>query len=267
MLDSYDEFNLFRQEYKPRGVEKGTEVHFFNPADKFNKRYPVARDFNGEYPIKDFQKYFSEEAFLISPENLQTWFQEQNKEVELRDLIVLKLRPEQKGVTVVTNEGEAFFDEVYVATSYISKTLLKGFNSEFDTYLSYTKEVAGTYLEIDMWKEHPTCSYDLEGHHLIFRSEQKKVLIGSTSDQGPVEHSNQEIKSIYEKINSHYQGELPDFDQWTIKTGIRHKGRKRTPYWGEIAPGLFTVCGLYKNGYTFAFKAAKDLIISQRTPF
>ena len=53
--------------------------------------------------------------------------------------------------------------------------------------------------------------------------------------------------------------ELPKYQEFAALTGIRQKWHKRMPYWGSVAPGVHVITGLYKNAFTFAYQAAKDI--------
>ncbi len=271
MIDSMIEFEEFFQTYNPDGISKAQEIHFFNGQEKYFKRYSeaVTLEPSHDFPIKNYSHVHEEVAYLIDPLELKNWFLAQTPELNRQTGLVRKIEKAKNGYDVYTNGKKEFFDEVYVATSFCGKNLVHGFNPEFDIYLEHTKPVCGTYLEIDYDQSfgESECCYDLEGHHLIVKPSQNIVLLGSTSQEGPITEHNLDVFQIFDKVKAHYKGNLPEREMWRLKTGVRHKGRKRTPRWQEISPGLFVVTGLYKNGYSYAFKAARDLIISQRTPF
>ena len=275
MVDSMNEFEDFYQTYQPDGVFLGEEIHLFNQAHQYKNRYQNSIELNGQYPFKEVKSYFREKAYLISPERLKGWFIENSSKLDSFQKFIIAIDPLDKGYKVLTQDGDYFFDEVFVASSYISKTLLAGIDPRLDQYMKYAKPVSGTYLEFkidrklisDRFHIDSDICFDFEGRHLIFRTSEDKIIFGSTSDQSSIEYSDPLIYELLDLVRPHFKYELPEASAWKLRTGIRFKGRKRTPFWGEIRPGLFVVTGLYKNGYSFAFKAARDLIISQCTPF
>ncbi len=275
MVDSLSEFIDFNQTYQPDGVFEGEEIHLFNPNHQYNNRYQKPIELNGQYPFKGVKSFYREKAYLISPERLKGWFLKNSSGLETFTKFIIAIEPLKEGYKVLTQDGDYYFDEVYVASSYISKTLLAGIDVNLDQYMKYAKPVSGTYLEFEMDRQQifkryhidSDICFDMEGSHLIFRTSEDKIIFGSTSDQSSIEYTNPLIFESLEQIRTYFEYELPEPSAWKQRTGIRFKGRKRTPYWGEISSGLFVVTGLYKNGYSFAFKAARDLIISQRTPF
>lgn len=270
MVRSYQEFEKFYLNYKPEGIALGHEIKFFNDVEKHTKRYPNYYEAQTS-TVQNYRYQASEPAYLIDPQELKKWFNERYQHVKKSDKLVTKLIVTGEKVQVETGGQTISYDEVYLCSSYATAYLARGLNPEFDTYLDYSKQVPGTYLEIPFSSAFKHFEQDvslaLGEHHLIVKPSQGKVLLGSTTTKDEIEFSDQRIKEIYLKVQSHLTFDLPNYSQWRVLTGIRHKGRKRTPYWGEIAPGVKVICGLYKNGYTFAFQAAKELTTSPRTPF
>ena len=99
-------------------------------------------------------------------------------------------------------------------------------------------------------------------HNLIYRAMDKTLLVGSLDDKEdelgwPVlGHRSNRLKSFLTEFDITLSDDLI----WQVKSGVRHKGIKRQPFWGEVRPNVFSVHGLYKNGYTLAFLAAKELL-------
>lgn len=269
IYDSYFEFEDFYNKHKPDGVRESYEYQFFSDQDRYQKRFPNYEQLNSHDDVQGFKYFAKERAYLIDPNTLKAWFVKQNTQSNFSTQWVKSLVHEKDQVKVTTDRGTFYYDQVFLCGGDMIRTLGKGLDTQFDTYLDYSKPVTGSYLEVEIGLEYGAedRSYALDKYHLIIKPSQNKMLLGSTTEQGAFNQPTNEIKEIYQFVKSHFKHELPEFNKWKIKMGIRTKGRKRTPYWGEISPQISVVSGLYKNGYTYAFKAAKDLIISQRTPF
>ena len=70
------------------------------------------------------------------------------------------------------------------------------------------------------------------------------------------------LREMYGVGKSELKLPLPPFEKGQYLVGLRQKGIKRMPFWGPLGAegeGLHGLLSLYKNGYTFSFKAAKDL--------
>jgi hypothetical protein len=94
----------------------------------------------------------------------------------------------------------------------------------------------------------------------MISSSEKIFYLGTTTDQNHLLTPSKKMEELFSKAFELY----PFIDEkhnheGHIYTGIRVKGKKRMPHWSEVAPGLFLVTGLYKNGYLFSFLAAKEL--------
>ena len=69
-----------------------------------------------------------------------------------------------------------------------------------------------------------------------------------------------EAFAIYDFVDSHLKDfNLPPKEKWRVKHGIRFKGAKRTPWWGQISENCYGVFGLYKNAFSFSIIAGKDV--------
>lgn len=269
MVDSYHDFSKFNERFLPAGVTEGVEVHFFNDLDRFKRRYPNFAKHKGEYPVQNFDYYQLEPAQMISPEKLKIWFHQQAHKTQYQSVWVRSIEAYKNGFRVKAGGDELFYKEVYLCGGAMMNTLARGFSSVFDTYLDFSTAVCGSYYEYEIDEDfYPEdISFSLDKYHVIIHGREGKLLVGSTSQPGALKLPSPELSEIDTFARDRMQIDIPPLEEAKIKTGLRFKGRKRTPFWGEIAPGLKVVCGLYKNGYSFAFKAAKDLVISQRTPF
>lgn len=121
------------------------------------------------------------------------------------------------------------------------------------------KSVVGQYAYalVDLGKESFVISRG--PHNLIYRHRDQTLLVGSLDDKDDLlgwpllaarSHGLKEILKTFDY-------DLPRNLNWTVVSGVRHKGIKRRPFWGEISKNVYSVHGLYKNGYSLSFLGAK----------
>lgn len=129
-------------------------------------------------------------------------------------------------------------------------------------HLEFSKKVPGDFLtfnECDLGEESFVIS---SGHHnLVYRAFSKTVLIGGTTlktEWDAIDYI--DIKDQYNCYKEIFKERLPSFDLGLISSGMRHKGRKRRAFCGEISKDIFSVHGIYKNGYSFSFFLAPRVI-------
>lgn len=210
------------------------------------------------------------EAFFIHPEKLLLEMEGDYK--NLLKLTFLKqfvsdLVEDNASTLVTTNEGDFRTRDVVVAAGAWSNFLQKDIQNDD---LNRSKFVSGSYLifeDVDYGQESFSYSY---GHfNIIYKSYSQELLIGGTTVKENIEApSVTELLEQYTTFQTLLDGEilLPPFECAKIKTGIRHKGRKRMPYFGEVRKGLYLMSGLYKNGFSFPFLGAKKItsLMSER---
>ncbi len=125
-----------------------------------------------------------------------------------------------------------------------------------------TRAVAGQYAHAKACLGDQSWVISKGPHNLIYRASDQTLLVGSLDDKddelgwpcvAPKANQLKDILNIFEM-------NLPINLTWKVEAGVRHKGQKRQPFWGSVGANLYSVHGLYKNGYSLAFLAAKDLL-------
>lgn len=270
ICESYEYFEKFNLDFSPAGIYKGMEYQLFDNPEKWLRRYPeYFKVQDNDFLIEHTQKlphYFPNHAYFIDPVELKNWFLDQCPCVSIMNERVIELKPVDSKRIISTSSGEYSFDQIYVCAGKDSLTLLEGLNSKVDYYLQHSKPVAGSYFEISLDEvEHEfenNLNLYFDKYSFIYRKDQNILQIGSssTNKSDSYEIDENAMSIIYEHVKSHLKIDLPAREKFKIITGVRHKGFKRRPYWGEVAPNIFAVCGLYKNAYTFAFLAANNLV-------
>lgn len=253
VVDSYDLFKELYLEYKFVGVEEGSERQIWPKTspnhNKWIKRYPE---------FKEAQNHFYEdsEAFILDPKALGADLKARFFKHEEIKAYVTKIEEKK----LITTMGEISFDKLILCTSNFTTH----FNLSDDKTLTHAKPVAGSFLEFDCDLNSKAFSYALEGHHLIYRATSKKLLIGSTTTNQSDSYipDTGELQKIYDEVKGFFKDiyPIPPFNEGKKRTGIRQKGYKRLPFWGNVQEDIFAIHSLYKNGFTFAFLGAKTLV-------
>ncbi|MCB9092100.1 MAG: FAD-binding oxidoreductase [Halobacteriovoraceae bacterium] len=194
-----------------------------------------------------------EDCYVFSPEKFLKALKEKQKNIKVIDDFIRGI--ESDGVVGLQKKYRA--DAIVWATG----AYIKEFNYFFKFQeIEKTKMVRGSYLEFDADYE-KAFSLCYDGINLVYRRGEKKLLLGNTTFNGGIAASEfEELKSSYHKLNSILSRKLPDLNEGTWKTALRHKGRRRMPWWGQIGDTKhYAITGLYKNGYSFSFLAAYEL--------
>lgn len=248
LSDAYDEWESFYQENIPGVIKCNFEHRCSKNQDKhqqFLKRFE-------EFEVYDQNDYsfVLEEGYLVDNDVYVKWLKQTQK---------LKVNKVNKLIN--TYEELSGYDFVFYFTGAIGKHLGLSGSSNLDK----SKLVQGSFLVTDTHN----CEgyfknanvYEIDGVNFIYRPTSKQLIIGATSNHWDAHYMPDFIgaKQQYEIINKYF--ELPNFDSFKIKVGLRLKGRKRTPYIGAgYTTNSFVVNGLYKNGYTVAYLGAKRAV-------
>jgi hypothetical protein len=130
--------------------------------------------------------------------------------------------------------------------------------------------VAGTYLQFPLeefnlseFTTKESFSLVFDEIHFIVRRHAGDVLIGATTTNNSKNFypDKEGMLEQYQRLQKHLHKviTLPAIDKGELITGIRHKGQRRTPFWGQVNDNCYAVWGLYKNAFTLAFTAAREL--------
>jgi hypothetical protein len=274
IIKSHKLFEEFYEQERPDGVYKGVEYQLWRDKDneKWLRRY---KNFSSSLENPFLQKlitakfnYVENEAYFIHPEKLKAWFLKRQNNITYKNAFVSKIIKQDSGYDLFSGDQHlGHFDKVILCTNQATHYLAMGISKKFDYFLAHSKPVAGTYLETDLSNLDVSIDKNFNlavgKHHFIYRKDSKRLQIGSTLDnKSEVALPNiKDVELIYRSLNKVLNFDLPEIEKFNFKTGIRHKGYERNPFWGKISEDeeIFSICALYKNAFTFAFMAAKEL--------
>jgi hypothetical protein len=270
---SYFLFLEFLKKHNPSGVEQVDHFLLGSNAtnlEKLKQRYCA----NGSLTkissslFKHECEGIVEKAYLISPHAYHTWFQDQ---LSKTSLVQIKnfLKSFKK------NSAGLFECELLSGEVIISKKLLLATGAYARVFGDFhgvpeankTQVVAGSFLERTTQINRDSFHVSIDGHNLLYRSSEKKLVLGSVSLKGQslaVDYGAlDDILKLFKNILSLPLGEtLGDISDFQSITGLRSKAFQRRPVFSEIAtvPSLYFLGGYYKNGYTFAHLGAKEML-------
>jgi len=266
-------FEEFYQTQKPQGIIEGFEYQILEQSthEKWVRRYPkfssVLEDqFLGPL-IKEKTLFYKCPAYFINPNDLKKWLHKGISNIQYKNKVVTKIVKNNEAYQVETLDENILADKVILCTNHLTPLLSKDISEEFQFYLNHCKPVSGSYLELNQVSRfgiefNSTFNLAIEKYHFIYRHDIDQIQIGATSNNRDTCEipKTQQLQDIYSFIDRYTQFKLPRYEEFTEKSGIRFKGYYRLPFWGKIDDSnLYTVCGLYKNAFTYAFRAAEDL--------
>lgn len=293
LFDSYHLAEDFFQRGKPEGVYFGKQFNQCqsegeNSPEEYERRFGTVEDLSHLGPFVNkhqTKKGKIWDAYLIDPPAFLSWFEKRiekkalksSLDFEKRDDFVVNLRVEN-GLYVLETLNKKIIKakNIVLATGAYSH-LMKSFLPRPFEPLDKAKVVSGSYLvfdSVDWGEESFVVSYN--GHNYVYHHWDKTLLMGGTTDpneKGAVTAINRiKLKEIFDRGKDELELPFPAFERGQAFVGLRQKGVKRRPFWGEIHcledGHLFGLLSLYKNGYTFSFKGAKELCtqIRKRVP-
>ncbi|MDD0853038.1 FAD-dependent oxidoreductase [Halobacteriovorax sp. GB3] len=272
IFDSYEEAISFYESH-PECHEQGLQHSLTDQSPKgredFIRRFGHCDSLNtlGDLSLSESFEGVSFKAYFIDPSKCLSALEQAY--IEKLDVTIKKLTCRE----VLKKEGHLQLDcgcesfvtnKVIIASGAYSKFFQNNLKQES---LTKSKFVSGSYIVFDDC-DFGNKSFVLANRHynLIYRRRSRQIMIGgSTVKEDLLCASVSELKSQYNFFRDLLKGDLvlPAFESGTIKTGLRHKGQKRRPFFGELEKGpfgnIYSMTGLYKNGFTFPFLGAKAI--------
>lgn len=258
LVDSYKEFLNFMDMYNPEGVSLGEEYILSELDDeKFSRRYQKNGLLSELSFISNTDLQFTKlPAYFIDFEKIKNWVQGKYKFNHIKDFVLSISNTE-----VTAQKDNYHFDKLVLCTNKKNENILE-LTSDVLDFDQRSKPVRGSYLECKQKLNLDSISIKLPKGHFIYRSEEELIQIGTTSDNdlGLYAECSKKLDIIYNDITEYLNLDIPSRERFEVKTGVRLKGRKRTPFWGEVSKNQFMISGLYKNGFSFPFLASQKII-------
>lgn len=266
LRESYFLFEKFFQTHRPRGIEPVTQFILHSTEEekeKLIRRYENLTSIRSSL-LKQEMSGIEMESYQISPGVFAEWLEEK--------LNVQNLKRIKNFVKNVEKDESNHFEcsllngEVMKAKKLVFATgaYAKIFSRFFPTEeIAPTQILSGSYLERRIDLNVPSFFLTLDGNKCVYRSNEKQLVIGSVSEKGAFATGNiSGLQNLVSLFKAHLAVDIGDLGHFRMVTGLRHKGKQRRPIYRALdaEKSLYMISGFYKNGFTFAHLAAREVL-------
>ena len=256
LVDSEQAFLAFMNN-NPQGVYPSRQRYLLTSDEE--KRNRLIDRYGDNILAVDGVEFIDCPAFTVVPAQLYAWFEKQIEDSRLqivtKEISVTSIN--ENNNTITTDQGDFTYSKLVLATGAYTSVLLT------DNNMPAGKPVSGSYY---LWRNDNTFDedvfYSLGHFNVIYRKATKELLFGGTSFEGPVYlEDNYELENEYRKMQDalSFVG-LPSSASAEKYTGVRHKGKRRVPFFDQVRGNIFAIHSLYRNAYTFCYLAADTII-------
>ncbi|MFI5391683.1 MAG: FAD-dependent oxidoreductase [Bacteriovoracales bacterium] len=263
LFDAYQLAESFFKAEKPDGVvpSKFYSICEEEEKEEYLRRFGSLEEIEFS-TLKD--KYSGKiwDGFIINPEKFLTFLQRNTNDSHTSiSAMVTTTDFTEEGVTVSTLDGAKYRAQKLLICAGAYTKIYEPLYPVHDA-IKGSQSVPGAYLEIGSVDLGPkSFVVSRGGENLIYWAETKTLKIGTTTQKNGIEAADfAKLKEIYENFQEIIKEELPKISDFKVKVGLRQKGPKRKPFYGKVAPNVFALISLYKNGYTFPFLGAKKIL-------
>jgi hypothetical protein len=262
LVDAHLAFQEFVDSNGPDGIFKGQQFYVYDESMDDRKKQQYESRYGSELVEVLGAKGIFKDSYLINPEALLQFMDSRITNSNL-DITTLTSRVSSvKDKKILTDHGEYSFKNLLLASSAYTKFFYQNEN------LPAGKAVSGSYyiwhnINLDDFFSKSTVLS--KGHfNIIYRRETHELLFGGTSKEGFIfEDHLEELRKEYTKLKAYFSGiDFPNISEAEVYTGIRHKGKKRMPFAGKVDEGVYALTSLYKNGFSFPFLGAGNIVKS-----
>lgn len=274
--DLREAFFLFDDLYKthrPEGIEEVTRTVVATQEDelrKIKRRYKTlsaveSKRIKGTHPGVEFNSYLIEAPLFLAWLEKNTSLKKEVYETFIKNIerdndvytLTLENKTQMRGrkILLATGAFSKIFDSFFKTSTPSEEESLE--NMEEKNTIK-----AGSYLEKDMDLGESSFFLTIDGHQVLYKANAlKKLQLGSVTTIGAYGAPDlSALESLHEKISGLLNFEIGAFKDFKTITGLRHKGPRRLMIvQKDQGAELFRINGLYKNGFTLSFLAAKKM--------
>ena len=270
MREAYFMFDDLFKTHNPKGVQVVTRtVVSTNESDtkKLTRRYKTLNSIKSTL-IKDQFLGAQYNSYIITPEVFTKWLSGNTQIKKTKfELFLKNLNKEDDLYQLTLEDGQIIKSRKILfamgAYSLIFEKFLALPNNDSIELKNSIK--AGSYFEKNCDLGQDSFYLSIDGHQVLYRKNpfESKLIIGSATTMGAYDVPDYEALSlIFNKVKPLLTFDIGEMTDFKIITGLRHKGPKRLLIC-ECIDGeensMFRINGLYKNGYTMAFLAARKM--------
>lgn len=256
--ESYSLAFDFYEHYLGQGVERVDHWHLATPQklsshlQRFKDHDPVAIDELPDYVIPQ-ENVFYEQAYMITPEVfLPRWRNELLQAHGIEFIQALVVKSDQH--FVYCHDGRRFgYDRLFWCHGASGEAFM-------EPHLKLGKQVMGhvyRYSGVDCGAQ--SFVLGLDGKNAVYRAQTQELFLGGTSVETSMLPDLKTLEKQRWLFGQYTQDHLASLisSPGELQGGPRHKASKRRIATRQIQTNQYQVNGLYKNGYSSCFLAAK----------
>ncbi len=266
IFNSYQMAESFITSEKPDGVTPGKFYSLCEDEEKdeFIRRFGNIEEIEkpGGHTLKS--KYFGKtwDGYVFHPDKFLQFMSKKTEETHLAiSGMVVATEITRNEVSITTLDGKNYKAKKLLLCSGAYTKIYEKLFPQHDAIIK-SRPIPGAYLEkskINLGQNSFVISRF--GENFIYDGENKILKIGSTTEKnGNMAPDFKALMGIWASFRDLIREEIPSFEEFEIKVGVRHKGPMRMPFYGKLEDRVFAFMNLYKNGFNFPFKGAKEIL-------
>jgi len=279
ILDSHKSFESFYNKYEAHGISKSYEVQTWtNLGDSHAKwlrrygKFEMSKEFKFSKNLSSKELcVVNTDAYIISTKEFFNWYKKQLSSIKFKEGFVEKILKDEDNYYLTLKSGCVYkCKRLFLCTGYLSGEFLNLVKDlQERESLAKQKKVYGHYLHYNLKKDED-CGFDLANSfsfsydfiRLIYRKETHDFVISFPDiNKNAFLFSKEPLKDMYQSfVDTLNLENMPSFESFILKQGIRSKGHKRMPFFGEVNQNLFLFSGLYKNAFVFSYYFTDKLL-------
>jgi len=266
LRESYFLFEEFFKKHRPHGIEEVVQYILHSKEDekeKLTRRYNTLTAIHSDL-LNEEMTGIEMPSYQISPDVYKKWLENNLNNFELSRIknFVRSYEFNDRGhIELTLLNGEILTTKkLILGTGAYSKLFAHFFSTE---EMAPTGILAGSYLERSVDLNRPSFFLTLDGNKCVYRSQEKQLGIGSVSQKGAFLTGDFDgLKALIALFKKHLSIDIGELEDFKMVTGLRHKGRQRRPIYKALdaEKKIYMISGFYKNGFTFAHLAAREVL-------
>ncbi|RLA62587.1 MAG: hypothetical protein DRQ89_09160 [Epsilonproteobacteria bacterium] len=270
---SYHEAASFFKQHNPPGINSATL--FYVCDGKKDTKAEFIRRFETVEPIDNFaptphrpskQEWGKTwDGFVLNSTPFREYLDKTKRDLgqgnlEIKEDLLVGVQNGSDHISLKLLNGEVITTKKLVLCTGAYTKLYQKIYPEIPV-IANSKIIPGSYLEtenVDLGES--TFVLARSGHNLIYHSEYKRLIIGATHQLGELQAPDYaNLQAAHQNFSDLLDVQLPPISTFSVKSGLRHRGVKKLPFWGRVEGEIYGIFSLYRNGLTFPFLAAREL--------
>jgi len=267
IFKSFEAFKSYYQEHNPPGVDPATFYLLTHgegreSESEFVRRFGSFEKINCPLKTKEDHTGKAWEGFVITPQLLMNYLEDKKNEFSptIKNDLVIGIENQKGNITIKLLSGESITTKKLLLCTGAYTKLYEAIYPQKEE-ISKSKILPGSFLEtenIDLGES--SFAIQKNRQNLIYNASSKKLILGATQQKTLIQAPDyKKLVEIHQNFSNLLEMDLPPISAFQVKSGLRHKGVRRKPFWGKLEEEIYGFFSLYKKGLSFPFLAAKEL--------